>query len=234
MRHPVTALVLCLTAWPMCARATETLEGPSDPISDTMAESRSDFIQTSLDQGSASAQWWWYGWLGGYSAATVAQGAIGIVTHDKALRATMLVGAAGSGLGALGVIAFPFPPAYAASELRASEGVTVQQRNALALRSLEACADAEHMGRSWLPHVLGVAVAAAQGLVLWIGFGQKVDGAESAALSLVVSEAQIFTQPMRAVDDLANSKRQFSRPHQTAVHWHIAPSPRGLAVLLQW
>ncbi|MEP7049772.1 MAG: hypothetical protein ABJB12_05440 [Pseudomonadota bacterium] len=218
----------------MAAHATEALEAPSELVSDATAARRTQFIQERLDQGTTSARWWWYGWLGGYSVATLAQGAAGLATHDEAFRASMLVGAAGSGLGILSVIAMPFPPTYAASELRASNGMTAQQRQALALRSLKSCADAENLGRSWLPHALGVAVAAAQGLVLWIGFDRPVDGAESAAVSLVVGEAQIFTQPMRAVDDLASYERQFSRSNGSGLKWRLAPSPRGLALRGEW
>jgi hypothetical protein len=234
MKRPVLALTLCVATWPTAAHATEALGGSSELVSDATATRRTQFIQERLDQGTASARWWWYGWLGGYSAAAIAQGAVGLATQDEALRATMLVGAAGSALGTLSVIAFPFPPTHAASELRATNGTPAQQRHALALGSLKSCADAENMGRSWLPHALGVAVAAAQGLVLWIGFDQPVDGAESAAVSLVVSEAQIFTQPMRAVDDLASYERQFSRSHRSALKWRLAPSPRGLAVRAEW
>src|SRR5512133_2271179 len=103
-----------------------------------------------------------------------------------------------------------------------------------ALMNFKSNAEAERLGRSWLPHALGAAVAAAQGLVLWVGFHQPVDGAECAALSLVIAEAQIFTQPMRAMDDLAEYQRQFSRPNQSALRWHLAPAPRGLGLLLQW
>lgn len=218
----------------MAAHAAEPLRAPSELMSDATAGRRTQFIQERLDHGTASARWWWYGWLGGYSVAAVAQVAAGLATHDEAFRATMLVGAAGSALGTLSVIAFPFPPTHAASEVRATDGMPAQQRHALALGSLKNCADAENMGRSWLPHALGIAVAAAQGLVLWIGFDQPVDGAESAAVSLVVSEAQIFTQPTRAVDDLASYERQFSRSHRSALKWRLAPSPGGLAVRAEW
>lgn len=228
------ALAWCLGGWQLCAGATEALAEPRERIDDEAAARGVVLIQNHLDQGTAAARWWWYGWLGGYSVATVAQGAVGVATHDRALRATMLVGAGGSALGALSVIAFPFPPTYAANELRASEGRPVPERHALALESLRACADAETLGRSWLPHALGVAVAAAQGLVLWIGFDQPLDGAGSAAVSLLVSEAQIFSQPMRAVDDYANYQRQFLRPRPTAVQWRLTPSPGGLAVRAQW
>jgi hypothetical protein len=234
MKRPVFVLAWCVGTLPMAAHATEALGGPKELISDATAARRTQFIQTRLDQGTASARWWWYGWLGGYSVAAVAQGAVGLATHDEALRASMLVGAAGSALGTISVIAMPFPPTHAASELRASAGMTAQQRHTLALGSLKSCADAEKLGRSWLPHALGAAVAVAQGLVLWIGFDQPVDGAASAALSLVVAEAQIFTQPMRAVDDLASYERQFSRSQGSALQWRLAWSPQGLAVRAQW
>jgi hypothetical protein len=223
-----------LGGWPLCARASEKLAEPRERIGDEAAAVRVAFIQNRLDQGTASARWWWYGWLGGYSVATLAQAAVGVATHDRALRATMLVGAGGSALGALSVVAFPFPPTYAANEVRASEGLPVSERHVLALESLRACADAETLGRSWLPHALGLAVATAQGLVLWIGFEQPLDGATSAAVSLLVSEAQIFSQPMRAVDDFASYQRQFLRPRPTAVQWRLTPSPGGLALRAQW
>ena len=233
MKCAVMALAFCLGGRPLSAYGASTPGAPNEPMSDATA-ARTSFIQSRLDQGTDPARQWYYGWLVGYSVAAAVQGSIGIATHDEALRASMLVGAAGSALGTLSVIAFPFPPTHAASELRASDGLTLQQRHAFALESLRTCAEAERQGRSWLPHALGVAVAAAQGLVLWVGFDQPIDGAESAAVSLVVSEAQIFSQPVRAVDDLARYDHQFPPPRRSALQWHLAPSPRGLSVLVQW
>ena len=226
------AVALSLGTWPACAQATEPPR--RDPFDEGVAASRIAFIQSRLDEGTASARWWWYGWLGGYSVATIAQGAVGIATHDHELRATMLVGAGGSALGAIGVVAMPFPSTYAAGELRASTWLPAPQRQALALDHLESCADAEQLGRSWLPHALGVAVAAAQGLVLWVGFDQPRDAAETAAVSLLISEAQIFTQPMRAVDDLESYRHRFLHPPAAALRWRLTPSPGGLALRAQW
>src|SRR5512135_452469 len=45
---------------------------------------------------------WWWGWLGGYSAATVAQGIAGISSGERSFRQDMFLSAATTFVGAVG------------------------------------------------------------------------------------------------------------------------------------
>src|SRR5512133_3607784 len=56
------------------------------------------------------AQAWWYGWLGGYSAATAGQGIVYFTSDDKSTRQDMALGAATTFLGAMGQLLTPMLP----------------------------------------------------------------------------------------------------------------------------
>ncbi|HEY5124865.1 MAG TPA: hypothetical protein VIK14_14130, partial [Ignavibacteria bacterium] len=47
-----------------------------DEIPDSLINERIQYIQHILDQGKPNANRWWYGWLAGYSAATIGQGVV--------------------------------------------------------------------------------------------------------------------------------------------------------------
>jgi len=63
-------------------------------LSDSLVKERIHYIQKVLDQGKVTANRWWYGWLIGYSAATVAQGVNFLISDSKKTRQDMALGAA--------------------------------------------------------------------------------------------------------------------------------------------
>jgi len=183
-----------------------------------------------LEEGTSTAQIWWWGWAGGYAALTVGQGIVALATSDRDLRVNMLVGSASSLLGFGFVLITDFPARYASAELRAMPDDTEAARSAKQKRArelLRASAEAEIDGRSWVVHLLGLSVAAAQGLILWLAFDLPVDGIINATVSLAISEAQIWTQPTRAIDDWQAISNDGSETKLS-----IAPSPYGIAFAL--
>lgn len=189
-----------------------------------------DPVIAKLQAGTSSAQAWWWGWAGGYAAMTIGQGAVALVTSDSDLRINMLVGASSSFLGFGFVLLTDFPARYAVSELDQMPDETEQARATKHQRAREllcASAQAENDGRSWIIHVLGITVAAAQGLILWLAFDLPVDGAINAAVSLLISEAQIWTQPTRAIADW-----QATSSEDTELHLAIVPNPGGVGLAL--
>lgn len=159
-------------------------------------------MQARLDAGQPAASRWWYGWIGGYTALTLAQGAVFAQSSDPGVRANMVVGTGGSLFGVLCTLVTRLPAIDAGDALRAgSSSGSYGARVALGERLLNDSADAELLGRSWLAHGIGAVVASAQGLVLWLGYRRPVDGAISFASSLAISEVQIFSQPIRAIED---------------------------------
>jgi hypothetical protein len=67
---------------------------------------------------------------------------------------------------------------------------------------LKEIAQREKAGRSWKVHALAGVVDLGSGVITWLGFKRTaMDGLINFAINTVITEAQIWTQPMRAVKD---------------------------------
>lgn len=151
----------------------------------------------------AAAERWWYGWLAGYSAATAGQGIVYFTSDNKTLRQDMALGAATTFLGAMGQLITPLFPKqadypsyreYASGEKQFSADQAAGLLKTLAAREKE--------GRSWKTHAIAGVVNLGSGLITWLGYKRTfMDGLENFAINTVITEAQIWTQPMKAVRD---------------------------------
>ena len=206
-RYPIMALLFCAQLLPLHAELT-----------DAVVRERTDYIQKRFDEGQGAAKTWWWGWLWGYTGITVAQmGLYYAIPNDsednKTTRDILLVGAASSLLGVIGQIITPMTPAYAGDELRALPDGTPQQRLEKLRRGeslLKESAEREEFGRSWIAHSACVVVNLGAGLIIWQGMHHSfTDGLVNFGAGMLISEIQIFTQPMQAVHDLAEYKRRY-------------------------
>ncbi|MEJ2627922.1 MAG: hypothetical protein P8078_05145, partial [bacterium] len=148
-----------------------------DELSDAQVQERLQLIQQLLERGKPNANRWWYGWLIGYSAATIGQGAVWLISDDKNTRQDMALGAATTFLGAMGQIITPMTPGTAPDRLaRISEGTPQERRDKLlkAEKLLEECALREKEGRSWKMHALTGVVNLAGGIIVWLGFDRNI------------------------------------------------------------
>jgi hypothetical protein len=227
----VVAFLLFLTAG---AAAQETVS-PTD----TEVTNRLSFIQDALDGGKKAADLWWYGWFGGYSAATVGQLAVYSGSDDEKQRQDMLVGSVTTALGAAGQIVFPLEAGRFASKLRAIPSETPEQRRsklASAESFLRQAAAQEAFGRSWKTQAMATALNLAAGLVIWLHYDRPAqDGLVTFAIGQLIWEAQIFSQPMKAVRDLQEYDRRtdFDRVSATPTSgrkWYVGVSPGGFVV----
>ena len=116
----VLALLLVLT--------TRLAAQDASDLGDTEVRDRLGYIQRSFDAGQNAADLWQYGWLTGYSAATVGQLAIYSNSNDERQRQDMLVGAVTTMLGAGGQIVFPLEAGRFAVRLRAMPADTPEAR----------------------------------------------------------------------------------------------------------
>lgn len=113
------------------------------------------------------------------------------------------VGAISSSLGVL-PFALPLDARFAAATFRAIAERTPEEGRAKLARGermLAAIAEQEAFGRSWVSHALGGAVALGTALVLSVGFDRPASGVVSGVTGLALTEAQIFTQPIHAIED---------------------------------
>ncbi len=195
------------------------------------------------NQDRVRAQAWWYAWLGAYSAATAGQGVVYFTSEKKATRQDMALGAATTFLGAMGQLLTPMLPRDA-SYGRQAGGYNPEGAGPLSSEQsaelLKALAQREKDGRSWKVHALAGAVNLGSGLITWLGFKRTfLDGLENFALNTVITEAQIWTQPTRAIRDYERYGREqglggdrgFIRPES---EWTVNVYPGGFSVRLDF
>jgi hypothetical protein len=208
-------------------------------IPDSVIMERMKLIEKMLKQGKPNANRWWYGWLAGYSAATLGQGSVCISSDDKALRQDMALGAATTLLGAAGQLLTPMVPGYAPDRLEKLPEDTHQARQqklADAEELLKASALREKAGRSWQAHAVAGVVNVSSGLITWFGFKRDVwAGLGNFVLNTVITEAQIWTQPTRAMKDYQTYCQRFkpgekpvSLKHE--ISWFAGASPSGVEI----
>lgn len=160
-----------------------------------------------VKQDAAARNLWWWGWLSGYSAATIGQGIAGISSDKLSGRQDMFLGAATTLIGALGQLFTPVQPVANRdlNSLLLSESMTNSSRSNECLEYLKKMAIAESMGRGWQMHLESGAVNLGSGLITWLGFKRTLKaGLLNFAFNTAVTEAQIWSQPVRA-------KRYYSR-----------------------
>lgn len=208
-------------------------------VSDTLISRRLETVTGMLKKDKPGADRWWYGWLIGYSAATAAQGVIGLSSDEKTEQQDMGLGAATTLLGAAGQLLMPLVPAAALKRVAAMPESTPAEREAKlaeAERALEEFARRERSGRSWQTHALTTGVNLASGLVVWLGFKRSLEeGLVYFALNEAVTEIQIWTQPTRAVKDWERYRDQYGSDGRLGAgkppaYWAVTTGPGRLGV----
>lgn len=221
---PLLALALLLLA--PRARAQD--------LTDVEITRRLGFIERHLEAGTVAADRWWYGWYGGWTALTVGEVVFAIAAPSRGFRVDSAVGAVSCSLGVIPLGLFPFVPRTAAASLRAVPGVTREEKRrklATAERLLRTSAETEALGRSWLPHTLGIGVSVAAGLILALGYQRPVTGTINILAGIALTEAQIFTQPTAAIGVWrAYGLGRFETPvaATNTPRWTIVPQPTGI------
>ncbi len=186
-----------------------------------------------------NAQIWWYGWLGGYSAATAGQVIVASTTENLITRQDMILGAGTTFLGALGQLIMPLGPRdafsdyptvkeYVSGDHPMSPEETMELLKILSVREKE--------GRSWKTHAIAGAVNLSSGLITWLGFRRTVwDGLANFALNTAVTEAQIWTQPTRAIKNYEKYLLEYQSeaglpPLKPESEWSVGVFPGGIAI----
>jgi hypothetical protein len=210
-----------------------------DELSDAQVQERLRGIEQMLEQGKSNANLWWYGWLIGYSTATVGQGAVYFTSTDQDTRQDMALGAATTFLGAMGQIIIPWAPGTAPDRLAAIAESTPKERSAKLIEAeklLRECAIQEKFGRSWKTHAITGVVNLGSGLIVWLGFKRSIwEGVGNFALNTLITEGQIWTQPTRAVTDYDNYTEEYNSAEKpdsqkSGLSWSVTLSSGGLGV----
>jgi hypothetical protein len=180
-------------------------------IPDSLVVVRIQYIKNTLEHDKANTKRWWYGWLGGYSAATIGQGVVYFANKEKGTRQDMALGAATTLLGAAGQFISPLIPDRETIQLNSiseTTGIERLKKLAIAEKLFEECALREKLARSWKNHALCSAVNLGGGLITWLGFKRSFGaGVGYFVLNTAITETQIWTQPTLA-------RRNYKKYHQ--------------------
>jgi len=235
MRLSMKAVSLFLIVFALArgAGAAEAAELPDREVAQ-----RLDYLQHALDRGERTATVWRLGWIAGYGGATVGELAIRSRADSDKGKQDALVGAATSAVGALGSLFTPLGASHLPARLRSMPGDSPEQGRAkltAAERFLRESAADEIRGRSWQAHALAGAVNLGAGLVVALHYKRPADGFLTFAVGQLISEVQIFTQPMRAVRDLRDYEHRSDFASASAadarrVTWYLGATPGGFAV----
>ena len=219
--------------------AVQLVAQEASNLGDAEVTSRLAYIQHSLDGGQRAADLWGSGWLSGYSLATMGQLVAYSNSSNEKQRQDNLVGAVTTALGAGGQLVFPLEVGWFAARLRAVPGDTPEARRVKLVAAesyLRKAAAQESFGRSWKTHAMTAAVNLAAGLTIWLHYDRPAkDGLVAFAIGQIISEVQIFSQPMKAVRDLAEYERRSDfgavgmagEPRPT---WYVRVAPAGFVV----
>jgi hypothetical protein len=236
-RHTGTASVIIFLSLLFLLQAV-TVTG-QEMVTEPGAGTGSDDLSLRVMQDKRNAQIWWYGWLAGYSGATAGQAIVSLTTEDMTLRQDMALGAATTLLGALGQVIAPMYPRdefrdFPSYKQYISGGRPLSAEESAML--LKALADREKEGRSWKTHAIAGVVNLSSGLITWLGFKRTVwDGVANFALNTAVTEAQIWTQPTRAIKDYERYLRENNPeagmiPSKPEREWTVSVYPGGVAL----
>ena len=223
--RPAAAAILgfLALATPACAALAQEA-APTDEI-----DRRLRFLEERLDAGRTTAQVWQYGWSGVFAVSAASNAWTLVDTDDGDDR----VRAAVDGVKSVGALAQmllnPLPARLGADPMRAEPGRTREQRLALGESQLQVNAARAEERFDIRQHLKAVGVNLIGGGVIW-AFGDSGDALASAATGILVSEAQIWSQPWRASGDLRDYRSTFPG----ALSWEIRPRPNGVELAFRF
>jgi hypothetical protein len=213
---------------------------------DTTAESRLTEqltrLQNTLRANEHGATTWWKTWTALYAVATVGQGGVAILSTDKSTRQDMIVGAGTTLLGVASQLITPVKTGFhplGTDSIAKLSFIEKQQLLAQGEAYLKRQAEIADAGKGWQVHALSGAVNLASGLITWIGFKRSFgEGVSNFALNTVITETQIWTQPVRAKKAyeqyLQSNERGFEPASTLSPEWYGQVSPASCSFGLRF
>jgi len=223
-----------------------TLAFANEPGMDSLELTRFDEriirLQNTLQANERNADGWWKTWTILYGAATVGQGAVAIATTDKSTREDMLLGAGTTILGVASQILTPVCTHFKPIEKDSIAKLSLANKQRLLEKDekiLEKQADIAIAGKSWQVHALFGVGNLASGLITWIGFKRSFgEGVFNFALNMVITETQIWTQPVRAKKAfkryIQEDSRGFGYSSTLTPEWYGQVSPASCSFGLRF
>lgn len=225
----------------LCVLAVEAVDGAND-LAKSQLDQQLQQLQSTLQLQERGAINWWKTWTVLYGAATVVQGGVAIVSTDKSTRQDMVVGAGTTLLGVASQLITPVETHFESIGADSIDKLSFEQKQQLLAKDealLKKQADIAAAGKGWQVHALSGAVNLASGLITWIGFKRSFgEGVLNFALNTVITETQIWTQPVRAkkaYERYIQEKNQgFALPTDRSPEWYGQVSPASCSFGLRF
>ena len=217
-------------------------ENAMDSLSDAQLGEQLIRLQNTLRTNERNADNWWTTWTVLYGTATIGQGAVALVTTDKSTRQDMILGAGTTILGVASQLMTPVCTRFKPIGTDSLTKLSYTEKQRLLTQGeeiLKKQADIAISGKSWQVHALSGAVNLASGLITWIGFKRSFgEGVFNFALNTVITETQIWTQPVRAKKAynqyIQENSRGFAAPSVRTPEWYGQVSPASCSIGLRF
>lgn len=234
MRTLIQYLVV-VTILLMCAFSAKADQKPL--LSEEDMERRLAFIEGRLNEGRNSARYWQYGWSGFFAASAAVQGYAAIDTDDGDDEVNYAVGAIKSAGGLTLMLLRPLPAVKGAAPLQDMPTNTPDQKAARLKAAgglLNTNARRAQERKSWIRHLTGIAVNLVGSAVI-AAVGDTDDAVISGLTGIAINQANIWSQPSRAIDDRADYEREFPKASAAnEVDWQLTPIAGGLGVTIRF
>ncbi len=223
-------LLLIFTAFPVGA-------DPNPTLSEEEIEQRLAFIEARLNKGRAGARAWQYGWSGFFAASTAFASYMAIRSNDGDNETQHTVEAVKSAAGLAMMLLRPLPAVKGAAPIEAMASDTPAQK----MTRLQAAEDLLRLNarrarerKSWPRHLTAIAINLI-GSAAIATLGDVKDAAISNFYGIAISQFHIWSQPSRAISDLADYERTFPEtPHPAALTWELTPMPGGMGISIHF
>lgn len=228
MHSPSRWLYLFVLALALCPGRAYTGEEQRrfDGMGDAEIEQRLAYIEARFAAARPGAGTWQHGWTGFHAASAAAQGLLAIDADDSDEEVYYLVGAAKSAGALSQMLIRPLPSVQGTNRFEAMPSGTRAERIArLAAGEDLLRENAARAGTrtAWKRHLIGIGANLLGGTLI-AAFGDGDDALTSTLLGIAVSEANIWTEPSRAIADLEDYRNNGWAPRQNRVNWQIIPA----------
>lgn len=207
---------------------------------DSLIKEKIYFIQSKLNDAKFNADLWNYGWIAAYSVSTITEGVIWAISDEQDVKQDMILGSATCALGAAFQLISPLKIGEKARYLSQLPENTYEERLlklSIAEDLLKSAAIKEKSGRSWKIHALTGAVNIGSGLVTYYAFKRDIwAGIGNFALNTLITEAQIWSQPIKTSKDYLAYCNKYGLPPQAykpkpTLYFGVYPGGLGFKLL---
>ena len=179
-------------------------------------EARQLFLEERLEAGKRPAQLWQYGWTGFLTVSSTVSAALAIDGEDETVNTVNAV----KSLGSLALLWLkPLDARHGARAMHDPGHGSDTERVTLGETALRANAERARTRTDLQRHLTVLAANLIGGGIIWAGASAE-DALISTATGLAIGEAQIWTEPSRAIDDA----RAYNDRFGTNLGWSVVPA----------